>query len=460
MLPLASNASLPDGSAVSTMDLGDALAWLDSHQNLERMLADTNRPHPDLAQMRRLMSILGDPQDAYPVIHLTGTNGKTSTARAVTTLLMAKGLSVGTFTSPHLEAVNERLMANSEPVSDADLAALLSDLALLEQMLGPEPGGERARPTWFELLAAAAFRWFAERPVDVGVVEVGLGGRWDATNVATADVAVVTNVGLDHLEFLGPTLADVAREKAGIIKPGSTLVLSETRTDLVPIFEAEADGRVLVRDRDFEIMSNELAVGGRLISLRTPAAEYWDVFLALHGRHQAYNFLDAAVAAEEFFGAPIEADLLAEAAATVRSPGRLEVVARHPLIVLDGAKNVPGAQAMAAAIDEEFGQVRSRVMVVGMLRGKDPSEMLEALAAPKARHVVTCPPPSPRAQPADVVAKAALLMGVEAEPAPSVAEALDRARELAGEDDLILVTGSLYVVGAARAAITHGRANR
>jgi dihydrofolate synthase/folylpolyglutamate synthase len=252
----------------------------------------------------------------------------------------------------------------------------------------------------------------------------------------------------------------VAGEKAGIIKAGSTLVLSETDPALAAIFEAEAEAvgaeRILLRDRDFEVMSNDLAVGGRLISLRTPAAEYYDVYLALHGRHQAYNFLDAVVAAEEFFGAPIEADLLAEAAAQVRSPGRLEVVGRRPLIVLDGAKNIPGAQAMAAAIDEEFGHVRSRIMVVGMLRGKDPDEMLQALAAPKARHVIACPPPSPRAQPADVVAKAAMLLGTDAEPTGSVAEALDRARELATEDDLILVTGSLYVVGAARTALAQG----
>ncbi|HEX3542655.1 MAG TPA: folylpolyglutamate synthase/dihydrofolate synthase family protein [Acidimicrobiales bacterium] len=434
------------------MDLGDALAWLDSHQNLERMLADTNRPPPDLGRMRRLMDILGDPQRDYPVIHLTGTNGKTSTARALTTILMSKGLTVGTFTSPHLERVNERLMFNGQAVTDAELAALLSDLALIEQMLDIEDHPEN-RPTWFELLAAAAFRWFAERPVDVGVIEVGLGGRWDATNVADGQVAVVTNVALDHVEFLGPTVVDIAREKAGIIKPTSTAVLSETRPELVAIFEAQQPERTLLRQRDFEIESNDLAVGGRLLSLRTPAAQYDDVFLALHGRHQAYNFLDAVVAAEAFFDAPVEANLLAEAAATVRSPGRLEVVSRRPLIVLDGAKNIPGAEAMAQAVDEEFSHARSRVMVVGMLRGKDPGEMLQALGAPKARYVVTCPPPSPRAQPADVVAKAALLLGVEAEPAATVADALDKARAMAADDDLILVTGSLYVVGAARAAI-------
>jgi dihydrofolate synthase/folylpolyglutamate synthase len=441
------------------MDLGDALAWLDSHQNLERMLADTSRPPPDLARMRRLVNILGDPQADYPVIHITGTNGKTSTARALTTILMAKGLTVGTFTSPHLEAVNERLMFNGEPVGDRDFAELLSDLALLEQMLVVD-GHPESRPTWFELLAAAALRWFAERPVDIGVIEVGLGGRWDATNVARADVAVVTNIDLDHVEFLGPTVADIAKEKAGIIKPGSSLVLSETRPELLAIFEAEGPERLLLRDRDFEVLSNDLAVGGRLVSLRTPAAEYYDVYLALHGRHQAYNFLDAVVAAETFFGAPLEADLLAEAAAKVRSPGRLEVVSRDPLIVLDGAKNIPGAQAMAAAVDEEFGEARSRIMVVGMLRGKDPGEMLQALGAPKARYVVTCPPPSPRAQPADVVAKAAMLLGVEAEPATTVADALDRARAMAGADDLILVTGSLYVVGAARSAIHHPEEHR
>lgn len=435
------------------MDLGDALAWLDSHQNLERMLADARRPPPNLARMRRLVGVLGDPQDAYPVIHLTGTNGKTSTAKALTTLLMSKGLTVGTFTSPHLETVNERLMYNGQPIPDDELAALLSDLALLEQLVTEGDHEGLGRPTWFELLAAAAFRWFAERPVDVGVIEVGLGGRWDATNVANADVAVVTNIGLDHVEFLGPTVADIAREKAGIVKPASTLVLSETRPELVPIFESEAASQVLLRGRDFDLIGNELAVGGRVLSMRTPQAQYDDVFLALHGRHQAYNFLDAVVAVEAFFGNPIERPRLVEAGAAVRSPGRLEVVGRRPLIVLDGAKNLPGAEAMAAALDEEFGDIRSRIMVVGMLRGKDPGEMLQALGAAKARRIITCPPPSPRAHPADVVAKAAILLGVEAEPAASVADAVDRARELATEDEMIVVTGSLYVVGAARTAL-------
>jgi dihydrofolate synthase/folylpolyglutamate synthase len=430
------------------VELGDALAWLDRHQNLERMLADHRPSLPDPSRMRRLVDVMGNPQSAAPVLHLTGTNGKTSTARALTTLLMTKGLSVGTFTSPHLERINERLMANGQEISDADLAEQLSAIADLEPLLGAD-----IHLTWFEIITAAAFRWFADLPVDTAVVEVGLGGRWDATNVADGVVAVVTNIGLDHTEFLGPTLADVAAEKAGIIKPGSTLVLSETRPELVDIFAAEPADRIWLRGREFDLVANDLAVNGRLLTLRTPGGLYDDVFLALHGRHQADNFLDAVVAAEAFFDAPLEADVVAEAAEAVRSPGRLEVVSRHPLIILDGAKNVPGAATAAAAIDEEFGQVRSRILVVGMLRGKDPDLMLEALDANRARLVVACPPPSPRAIPPQEVAAAAERLGCATELASSVADAVDLAREAACPDDLILVTGSLYVVGAARTAL-------
>jgi len=415
------------------------------------MLADSRLAVPDLSRMQRLMDLMDQPQRACPVIHLTGTNGKTSTARALSAVLTAKGLSVGTFTSPHLERINERLSVGDQPIDDDELAELLSSLQALESMLGPD-----VHLTWFEVLTAAAYRWFADRPVDVAVVEVGLGGRWDATNVADGAVVVVTNVGLDHVEFLGPTLADVAAEKAGIIKPDSALVLSETSPELVAIFEAQRPERVWLRGRDFEIEANELAVGGRLLRLRTPGATYDDIFLALHGRHQADNFMDALVAAEAFFDAPVENELVAEAAMTVRSPGRLEVVGRRPLVVLDGAKNVPGAMAAAAAVDEEWSEVRSRILVVGMLRGrgKDPEEMLRALDGEKARLVITCPAPSPRTVPPDELAAAAQSIGVPAEVADSVDEALDQALAAADPDDLILVTGSLYVVGAARTALS------
>lgn len=430
------------------MELGDVLAWLDAHQNLERMLADRSRPPPDPGVMRRLMDYLGDPQKAVPMLHVTGTNGKTSTSRALTQLLMAKGLSVGTFTSPHLELINERMTFNGEPIADADLAEVLVGVAAVEPLLGG------ARPSWFEILTAAAYRWFAERPVDVAVVEVGLGGRWDATNVGDGSVAVVTNVGLDHTEFLGTSRSSVAYEKAGIVKPGATLVLGETDPALYPVFQAEAPARLWWAGRDFAVEANELAVGGRLLDVRTPGARYEGLFLDLHGRHQGANFADALVAAEAFFDAPVEAALVAEAAASVRSPGRLEVVGRQPLVILDGAKNVEGARSLAGALDD-FGEVSSRLLVVGMLSGKDPAEMLRALDARRARLVVACPPPSPRAQPAAKVAAAAASLGCPTAEAASVEEGLELALRRAEAGDMVVVTGSLYVVGAARASLLH-----
>ncbi|MGH9104778.1 MAG: bifunctional folylpolyglutamate synthase/dihydrofolate synthase, partial [Acidimicrobiales bacterium] len=308
------------------MNLGEALAWLDRHQNLERILSDTRLRAPQPERMRQFAHLMGDPQHSQPTFHLTGTNGKTSTARALSQLLMAKGLSVGTFISPHLERVNERIMVGLEPISDEDLAEVLSDLARLEEAAG------RERLNWFELLAAAAFRYFSDHPVDVAVVEVGMGGRWDATNVADGSVCVVTNVALDHTELLGPTREHIAREKAGIVKPGSTLVLSENDPALYGIFAAEGPEQLWLSGRDFAVEDNVMAVGGRMLDLRTPEGYYQGVYLPLHGRHQAHNFLDALVAAEAFFGRPLEADIVAAAAAQVSSPGRLAVLRQHPLI--------------------------------------------------------------------------------------------------------------------------------
>jgi dihydrofolate synthase/folylpolyglutamate synthase len=430
------------------MNLGDALAWLDRHQNLERILADPRLRVPRLERVRALVRLMDDPQNAQPAVHVTGTNGKTSTARALTQLFIFKGLSVGTFISPHLEKINERITVNLEPISDGDLAEVLSNLAALEPLLGDE-----LRPTWFELMAAAAFVYFADRPVDVAVVEVGMGGRWDATNVVDGSVSIVTNVALDHTELLGPTREHIAREKAGIVKPASTLVLGETSTDLYGIFAAESPETLWLAGRDFAVESNVMAVGGRLVDLRTPGASYEDIYLPLHGRHQADNFIAALVGAEAFFGRPLEPDIVAGAAASVSSPGRLEVVRQHPLVVLDGAKNVAGAQSSSAAVREEFGAARTHILVVGMLSGKSASEMLHALDAGTARLVVTCPPPSPRAQPAQEVAEVARSMGVRAVATGSVTEALELALAEAGEDDLVLVTGSLYTVGAARTAL-------
>jgi dihydrofolate synthase/folylpolyglutamate synthase len=391
---------------------------------------------------------MGDPQSAYPVIHITGTNGKGSTARMVSALLKARGLRVGTYTSPHLERLNERMAWDLEPVPDHDLADAIGAVADLESLL-------ESPPTHFEILTAAAFRWFADVAVDVAVVEVGLGGRWDATNVADAQVAVITNVSLDHAETIGPTRADIAAEKAGIIKPGSVTVLGETDPALLPTFESAGGAGLWARDRDFGCVSNRLAHEGRVVELRTPGARYPEVFLPVHGRFQGDNAAVALAAVEAFFGAPLAPEVVFEAFADLRLPGRLEVVARHPLCVLDGAHNPAGAAAAAEAVAEAFGPViTGRILVIGLVQGKDPEEMLRAFDVDSARLVIACPPPSPRAMPAAEVADAARALGKPAEEASSVSEAVATALALAGAEDLVHVTGSLYVVGAARTALT------
>jgi dihydrofolate synthase/folylpolyglutamate synthase len=322
---------------------------------------------------------------------------------------------------------------------------------------------------------------FADRPVDVVVLEVGMGGRWDATNVADAQVAVVTNVGLDHVEFLGPTRAHVAGEKAGVVKPGAILVLGDEDPDLLPIFAGQDPAEIWLSGRDYACVANRLAVGGRSLDLRTPAGDYEEVWLDLHGAHQGRNFASALAAVEAFFGAPLDEKLVREAAATVSSPGRMEIVRgagatagrgrgqrppgrpgspEGPVVILDGAKNLEGAAASAAALAEEFGSTHRIVMVVGMLRGagKEPVQMLEALGAnsPMVRLLIACPAPSPRAVPAAEVVEAALSLGCEVLEAPGVPEAVEMALADAGEGDVIVVTGSLYVVGAARAFLAAG----
>ncbi|HEV3354391.1 MAG TPA: Mur ligase family protein [Acidimicrobiales bacterium] len=431
------------------MDLDGALAYLDDHVNLETD-ASARAASKRLDRVARLVELMGEPQRTYPVVHLTGTNGKGSTARMLTALLVAKGLSVGTYTSPHLERFNERIAWNGEPISDAAFVEIVETVAAVESVM-------EERATVFEILTAAAFRWFADVAVDVAVVEVGLGGRWDATNVADGQVAVVTNVSLDHAETIGPTLADIATEKAGIVKPGSTLVLGETDPPLAAIFRAAGAAEVWERDADFGCEANRLAHGGRLLDLRTPGARYADVYLPLHGAHQGENAAIALAAAEAFFGVPLDTEVVEEAFAGVRVPGRLEVVSHQPLVVLDGAHNPAGAAAAAEAVGEAFGGAAGRVLVVGLLQGKDPLEMLEAMQARGGRALVACPAPSPRTLPPADVAAAARSLGVESETAGSVPEALARALAIAAPDDLVLVSGSLYVVGAARAALGAAR---
>ena len=421
-----------------------ALAYLDDHTDLERMAAGTWSA-PTLDRMRGLAELLAEPQHAQPTIHITGTNGKGSVARMVTALLGAHNLGVGTYTSPDLERVNERIARNGEPIDDEAFAEAVGAIAELEALSGISPHR-------FEILTLAAFRWFADVAVDAAVVEVGLAGRWDATNIVDGAVAVVTNVGLDHTEVLGPTRSHVAAEKAGIIKPGSTLVLGETDPELVPLFEAEGPARTWLRDRDFGCTGNVVAVGGRSVDLFTPNARYDDVFLAVHGAHQGDNAAVALAAAEAFFDRPLDEEVVREALATVVVPGRFEVIARSPLVVLDGAHNPDGARAAAETL-ADFGFAGERFLVVGMNKGRDPLEMLEALEAGAARGIVATAVDFPRAMPAEEIAAAARSLGLDVEVVGSVPAAVQRAIGLANEDDVVLVAGSLYVVGEARRSL-------
>ncbi|HEY2332725.1 MAG TPA: Mur ligase family protein [Acidimicrobiales bacterium] len=422
----------------------EAVSWLQRHVNHEALSSGRPRDDagPSLERMRELCRLLGDPQEAAPAVHITGTNGKGSTARLVTALLGAHNLAVGTYTSPDLGLVRERIGRNLEPIDAQDFAEQAEAVAGVESLLdGP--------PTYFELLEAMAFRWFADVAVDAAVVEVGMGGRLDGTNVLDGTVAVVTNVALDHVEVIGPTLADIAREKAGIVKPGSTLILGETDPELRPIFEAEPAAQVWLRDRDFGCESNQLAVGGRLLDLRTPGAEYRDVYLSLHGAHQGDNAAVALAAAEAFFGRALDDEVVRGAFGAISVPGRFEIAARSPLVVLDGAHNPHGARAVAATLDD-FGVAGERILVVGVMRNHDPRELLEALDVGKARMVVATAADWPRALPAEDVAAAARSLGVEVDVVPKVRAAVAHARALAAPEDLVLVTGSLYVVGEAR----------
>ena len=398
-----------------------------------------------LDAMRNLCEVLGDPQLAQPAIHITGTNGKGSVARIVTALLGAHDLTVGTFTSPDLESINERIARNGEPITDDQLAAVLTDLAALEPLLDH-------RPSRFELLVGGALRWFSDEAVQAAVVEVGLLGRWDATNVIDGVVAVLTNVGLDHTDGKGDWRRRVATEKAGIVKPGSTFVLGETDPDLADIFAAVPAPLTWRRRVDFDCTANTVAVGGRLLDLRTPGRSYDDVFLPLHGPHQGDNAAIALAAVEAFFERPVEPEIVAEAFASVRTPGRFEVIGRDPLVVLDGAHNPDGADALAHTLDEGFAVPGERHLVVGVLEGRDPRDLLERLDAADAAEVVCCSPDSPRAMPADALAAIVAELGGTPRVAPSVAEAVHMALDLAEPGDAVLVTGSLYTVGAARTA--------
>jgi dihydrofolate synthase/folylpolyglutamate synthase len=409
---------------------------------------------PGTERIAGLLALMADPHLAYPAIHVAGSNGKTTTARLAASLLDAHGLTSGLFTSPHLQMVEERFEVGGEPMRPAELAAALTELRPFVDLF-EERSGDGI--TYFELTAALAFSWFVERAVEAAVVEVGLGGRLDATNVLDAEVAVITSIALEHTDYLGDTLAAIAGEKAAILGRGRVLVTGDLPPPALEVAgaRAAATGSAWLRwGTDFSVGEASPAAEGWLVDLEGVYRSYPGLPLPLHGRHQTTNLAVAVAAVEAFVGRALDPAAVVEAAARTRSPGRMEVVRRDPLVMLDGAHNPEGAAALAAALAEEFPTTRWTA-VLGAMADKDVPAMLRLLA-PAVSSVHTCrAADSPRARPADeIAALASEIMGVPVRAHGSVPEALAAALET-GEP--VLVTGSLYVVGEARGAA--GRAS-
>ena len=416
------------------------------------------RMEPSLDRILAFTELLGDPQRSYPVIHLTGTNGKTSTSRMIDTLLRALELRTGRFTSPHVERMNERISLDGEPLTDEQFVTAFNDVApyiALVDAQQPHP------VSFFETVVAMAYAAFADAPVDVAVVEVGMGGTWDATNVADGAVAVVLPVAVDHAHLLGDDPVTIAGEKAGIIKAGSIAVVAEQLPDVADVVRDRARdvGATLVREGvDFGVVSRSPAVGGQLVSIQTPRARYDEVFLPLYGSHQAQNAAVALTTVEAFLGSePLEAEIVHGAFAEVTSPGRLEVIRRSPTIVLDAAHNPHGAGATAAALEDSF-QFDPLIGVVGVMADKDHEGVLAAFE-PHLAHVVCTQNSTPRALPAEQLAVTAreIYGDDRVTVEPFLPDAIDKAAALAEEGSgssmgagAVLVTGSVVTVGEAR----------
>lgn len=408
---------------------------------------------PDLERIAALTELLGHPELSYPSLQVTGTNGKTTTTTMVACLLGALGLRAGSYTSPHLQDVRERIRVDTELISGRDLAERVAELS---PFLAEIDGRQAERLTFFEVLTALAYTHFADVPVDVGVFEVGMGGRWDATNLVRGEVAVLNTIGLDHPQ-LGGSVAEVAQEKAGIIKPGAVVVSAVQEQEAAEVIAEAVDrqeGQLVVAGRDFGLRSWQPAVGGQQLHLQGVTGAVDEVFLPLFGAHQAANAALALVAVEGFLGfTGIAPDVVREGFSAVRAPGRLEVVRRdaEATVILDGAHNPGGAAALAAALRGAFVFPR-RVLVLGVLGDKDVEGICAALV-PAVDAVVVTEPPSARAADVERVAAAVRAVGGDPAVAEDVTQALELAAELAGGDGAVVVTGSLYTVGAARDAL-------
>jgi dihydrofolate synthase/folylpolyglutamate synthase len=430
----------------------DALTWLESHVDYERV-APNRREIPTLQPIFDTLAMLADPQRDYPTIHITGTNGKGTTTTLTSALLSATGLRVGAFTSPDLHAVNERIAINSEPIDDEEFITLLQRLADVESV-------SAIALTRFELLTAAAFLHFSDEGVDVAVIEVGMGGTWDSTNVIDGVVSVLTNVDLDHTAVLGTTIAAIASDKVGIFRTDGIAIVATTNAIVVEIAERRADelgADLWLLGEKFALEQNELALGGRAITVRTPYARYDEVLVTLHGIHQGVNAATAIVAAEAFLGRALGEEPVASTLAKARMPGRMELISRKPMIVLDGAHNPAGVKALVATLDGAFHVAGERRCVLGMLSGRDIDDMVEPLVSLGFTEFHCCAPHSPRAVPASEVANAVRRHGGVAYEHPSATAALAHARERSTDEDLIVVAGSLYLVAEVRGEVLRVR---
>jgi dihydrofolate synthase / folylpolyglutamate synthase len=417
-----------------------------------------HRVAPSLGRIRALTELLGDPQRAYPVIHLTGTNGKGSTAAMIESLLRADGLRTGRFTSPHVMSVTERITIDGQPISDERFDDLWREIepyvALVDQQ---EIDG--VHMTFFEIITAMAYAAFADAPVDVAVVEVGMGGAWDATNVADADVAVVTPIDLDHTHLLGRTISEITREKAGIIKPGAHAILAGQSVEAAEILLARCAevGALPQREGvDFGVIDRKLAVSGQLIRLSAADGPVDDIFLPLYGAHQAANAGQALAAVEAFLGLKaLNPDVVREGFAQVHFPGRLELVRRTPAVVLDAAHNPHGARAAAAAITEAFA-FAPLIGVVAVMGDKDARGILEVFEEIMNQVVITQVASTSRGMPADVLGELAreIFGASRVTVVPRLDDAIDQAVALAEEDVVgsagVLITGSVVAIGEAR----------
>ncbi|MFC7848404.1 bifunctional folylpolyglutamate synthase/dihydrofolate synthase [Arthrobacter sp. NPDC057388] len=428
--------------------------------------APENKMEPRLAPLFRAMDVLGEPNKAFPIIHITGTNGKTSTARMIEAGLRAHGLSTGRYTSPHLSKVTERISLDGAPVSDETFVRIWDEIRPYLQIVDDELIAEgQPRLTYFECLTILAFAVFADQPVNVAIMEVGLGGITDATNVGDGQVSVVTPISLDHTDLLGDTTEDIAYEKAGIIKPGGFLVSAAQPLDAAQVLlEKAKEVQVPFRFEgvEFGVESRQVAVGGQVVTVQGIAGRYPDLLVPLHGAHQAENAAVAVAALEAFLGGgekELSLDVLQEAFAAVSSPGRLEVVRTAPTIIVDAAHNPGGIRASAEAIHEAF-SFSKLVTVVGVLKEKDAEEILRQLKeslGDLAEEFCFTQSNSPRAVPAAELAELAVDLGFGEENV-HIAEKLDDAIEWAVEraeanDDLaggVLVTGSITLVADAR----------